>query len=286
MNNSMTPNTLTEDRDHWSKVSWSIFLDTPPEVVRAGRGVHGRNGNEQYLMPHLWALHLYPYFAAVRLRERWFPIRPGYVSIIPPNTPIEYEFRGVSRHLFVHFRCASLPAQTQAAAFVPAMQDLGDSFAYRYDALEAMIGDVQRPPFRIQAHIWNLLGDLTNPVVPSCPLPAAHPAVRYALRQIELRLAETLSVADLAREANVSYSYLGRLFQEALGTTVVGYIRERRLRRAEHLLRHSTLPIKTIAAAVGIPDLHLFNKSLRREFGKSPTAIRAQGPNREDSFSG
>jgi transcriptional regulator GlxA family with amidase domain len=165
------------------------------------------------------------------------------------------------------------------------MQDLGDNFAYRYDALEAMIGDLQKPRFRIQAHLWNLLGDLSNPVSPSSPLPAAHPAVRYALRQIELRLSETLSVADLAREANISYSYLGRLFQEAFGTTVVGYIRERRLRRAEHLLRHSTLPIKIIAAAVGIPDLHLFNKSLRRELGKSPTAIRAQGPNREGSVS-
>ncbi|MES2461891.1 MAG: AraC family transcriptional regulator [Armatimonadota bacterium] len=264
------------------KTCWSISLDTPPEVVRAGRGVHGRNGNERYLLPHLWALHLYPYSAAVRLRDQRFPIRPGYVGVIPPNTPIEYEFRGVSQHLFVHFRCAPLLSQTPlSAALIPAMQDLGDDFAHRYQALETLIGDVQMPPFRIQAHLWNLLGDLTTPVPSSHPLPTAHPAVRYALRQIELRLSETLSVADLAREANVSYSYLGRLFQEAFGTTVVGYIRERRLRRAEHLLRQSTLPIKVIAAAVGIPDLHLFNKSLRRELGKSPTAVRAQGPNRE-----
>lgn len=232
-------------------------------------------------MPHLWSLHLYPYQATLRLGDKWVPIRPGYAGIVPPNMPMEYEFQGASQHLFVHFRCAPLPPSTEAAlSHIPVMQDLGDDFALRYQALADIVGDVQKPSYRIQAHVWDLLGALTAPVpVPAdAPAPAAHPAVRHTLQQIEMRLAETLSVADLTREARVSYSCLGRLFQEAQGTTVVGYIRERRLRRAEHLLRHSTLPIKTVAAAVGIPDLHLFNKSLRRALGKSPTAVRAQGP--------
>lgn len=233
-------------------------------------------------MPHLWSLHLYPYQATVRIGDQRFPIRPGYAGLVPPNTPMEYEYRGVSQHLFVHFRCMTPKSQEGIPLSIPAMQDLGDDFAHRYRALEEMVCSVQRPLYRIQAHVWDLLGSLTTPV-PLTPAhdPVAHPAVHYALQEIELRLAETLSVVTLAREANVSYSYLSRLFQQALGTTVVGYIRERRLRRAEHLLRNSTLPIKTIAAAVGIPDLHLFNKSLRRSLGKSPTAVRAQGPNHE-----
>jgi AraC-like DNA-binding protein len=270
------------DPDHWRAVQWPISLDSSPEIVRAGRGVHGRNGNERYLMPHLWSLHLYPYQAALRLGDKWFPIRPGYAGVVPPNTPMEYEFQGASQHLFVHFRCASPLTQDTTLAHIPAMQDLGDNFALRYQALADLVGDVQKPSYRIQAHVWDLLGILTSPdsLPADTNAPAAHPAVRYTLQHIEMRLAETLSVADLAREAEVSYSYLGRLFQEAQGTTVVGYIRARRLRRAEHLLRHSTLPIKTVAAAVGIPDLHLFNKSLRRALGKSPTAVRAQGPSR------
>lgn len=282
MQSSSSSNSLTTDTDDWGEVRWSISLDLPPEVVRAGKGVHGRNGNERYLMPHLWSLHLYSYQATVRLGDRRFPIRPGYAGIVPPNTPMEYEFRGVSEHLFVHFRCAAPTSQETTPLSIPAMQDLGDDFAHRYRALAEIVGDVRRPLYRVQAHVWDLLGFLTTPVpIAATHSPASHPAVRHALQQIELRLAETLSVVALAREARVSYSYLGRLFQQALGTTVVGYIRERRLRRAEHLLRHSTLPIKTIATAVGIPDLHLFNKSLRRSLGKSPTAVRAQGPIRE-----
>ncbi len=236
-------------------------------------------------MPHLWSLHLYPYQAALRLGDKWVPIRPGHAGIVPPNTAMEYEFQGASQHLFVHFRCAPTPSGETDSSQIPAMQDLGDDFARRYQTLADIIGDVQKPSYRIQAHVWDLLGVLSTPALfpTDATVPGAHPAVRYTLQQIELRLAETLSVADLAREARVSYSYLGRLFQETQGTTVVGYIRERRLRRAEHLLRHSTLPIKTVAAAVGIPDLHLFNKSLRRALGKSPTAVRAQGPIRDGS---
>ncbi len=249
--------------------------------------VHGRGGNERYLMPHLWSLHLYPYPATVRVGDYRFPIRPGYAGIVPPDTPMEYAFHGVSQHLFVHFRCVAPGIREASPSRIPAMQDLGDDFVRRYQALSEMVGDVQRAPYRLQAHVWDLLGSLTAPIPPIATQPNAdHPAVRHALRQIELRLAETLSVASLAREAGVSCSYLGRLFGQTLGTTVVGYIRERRLCRAEHLLRHSTLPIKTIAAAVGIPDLHLFNKSLRRTLGKSPTAVRAQGPDRtEDTVS-
>jgi len=42
------------------------------------------------------------------------------------------------------------------------------------------------------------------------------------------------------------------------------------------LLVYSTLPVKVIASEVGIPDLHLFNKTIRRELGHSPRAIRGR----------
>ena len=46
------------------------------------------------------------------------------------------------------------------------------------------------------------------------------------------------------------------------------------MERARYLLEHSTMPIKAIARDVGIPDLHLFNKTVRRELGKSPREVR------------
>ena len=91
---------------------------------------------------------------------------------------------------------------------------------------------------------------------------------------IELRLAGPISVAALASEVGLSHNHLTRLFHAHAGETVAGYIAQRRLLRARHLLLHSTLPVKSIAAQVGIPDLHLFNKSSAAPWARPPASAR------------
>ena len=104
---------------------------------------------------------------------------------------------------------------------------------------------------------------------------AGHPAVAAAIAYIEANLARPLTVPALARAAGVSHNHLTRLFGSETGTTVVAYIRERRMARARHLLVSSTLSIPAVAASVGIPDLQAFNKACHRELGGSPRAVRA-----------
>jgi len=99
-------------------------------------------------------------------------------------------------------------------------------------------------------------------------------AVVVAMDYIEAHLAEPLTVPQIARYADVSHNHLTRLFRAETGDTVVAYIRQRRLARAEHLLRRSTMPIPAIAASVGIPDLQAFNKACRRELGAPPRRLR------------
>jgi transcriptional regulator GlxA family with amidase domain len=48
------------------------------------------------------------------------------------------------------------------------------------------------------------------------------------------------------------------------------------MERAEYFLRKTALPVKGIAAECGVTDLQHFNKLVRRFFGKSPRAIRAE----------
>jgi transcriptional regulator GlxA family with amidase domain len=81
-------------------------------------------------------------------------------------------------------------------------------------------------------------------------------------------------VASLAQQLDISHNHLTRLFQAEAKTSVVGYIRQRRMERAQHLLTQTTLPIKVIATQVGMRDLHAFNKTVRREFGVSPRSLR------------
>jgi len=46
------------------------------------------------------------------------------------------------------------------------------------------------------------------------------------------------------------------------------------MERALHLLKHTTMAVKTIAAEVGLPDLHFFNKTIRAATGLGPREYR------------
>ncbi|NUT48649.1 MAG: helix-turn-helix transcriptional regulator, partial [Saccharothrix sp.] len=99
-------------------------------------------------------------------------------------------------------------------------------------------------------------------------------AVARAIAHVEENLADPPAVPEIAAAAGVSQNHLLRLFRAETGGTVVAYVRRRRLERARHLLRESTLPIPAVAAAVGFTDLQAFNKACRRELGASPRAVR------------
>jgi AraC family transcriptional regulator len=260
--------------DSWRTARWPIALETPPEVVSTGLSLHGQHGAEQYLLPDLWSLHLYSYSAALQLGDLSLPIRPGYIGLTPPNMLAHYDFHGPSPHLYVHFRCGASASDAPAGDLIPAMQDAGDDFERLSRQLERTVRGIGVTPSRRQACVWALLCELVDLTQPTDEA-AIHPAVRHAVAEIELHLGEPLSATGLARSADVSYSHLARLFQDAFGTSVVSYLRARRVQQAEHMLRHSTLPIKVIAAQVGLADLHFFNKTIRHHLGRSPRQVRA-----------
>jgi transcriptional regulator GlxA family with amidase domain len=168
--------------------------------------------------------------------------------------------------------------------YVPTMQDLGGSFERLYAALEEAIVMVPTKPRRAEARLWEVLWQLCERAPRISPggrdpseTDRTNPVVLRAQEIIELRLGEPLRVAQLASLLNVSHNHLTRLFQENLGTTVAGYIRGRRVERARDLLMHSTVPVKAVAAQVGLPDLHQFNKTVRAVSGMSPRKHRGAG---------
>src|SRR5262249_23682184 len=153
---------------------------------------------------------------------------------------------------------------------IPAMQDLGTNFERINRALEEAVGFFSTDQLRAEVRLWDVLWQLAtlhNPRPTSRP--QFHPAVLATFNEIEMPLAEPLYVGDLARRAGLSQNHLTRLFGQATGLTVVAYIRERRVQRALHLLKSSTISIKEIAAEVGIHDPQLFNKIIRRSAGAS-----------------
>jgi len=217
-------------------------------------------------------MHLFGYEASLRVDDYSFDIHPGCLGITPPGRTMETRYYGISVHIYVHFRVPNTGPVRQ----ILAMQDLGDAYDATYRRMYEAMGKFATEPWRANARVWDLLWDLASSEEDSPGGFPIHPAVRKATDLIARNLSEPISVDVLAREVGVSYSYLARLFQEAYGETVVSYVRNHRLERARHLLERSTLPIKAIAASVGIPDLQHFNKAMRGRYGCGPRDLRSK----------
>lgn len=252
-----------------------VRLDAPPRVASLGVGVHGTAGlRDVFRLPDLWQLHLYQYAAELVVDGTAYAIRPGHVSLVPPGALVQYRYRGRSEHLYAHLE---LPAEGEELS-VPVLQDAGVATPRLTDLFQKAVAVAPRSPARAGAEMWAVLWRVTELAAPAAHgTERSHNAVAAAVAYIESRLAVPLSVPEVAAAAGVSHNHLIRLFRSETGGTVVGYIRRRRMERARHLLRESTLSIPAIAAAVGIGDLQAFNKVCRRELGASPRAVRAGG---------
>ncbi|MEV6285511.1 AraC family transcriptional regulator [Kribbella sp. NPDC051770] len=248
-------------------------LTQPPEVVNLGSGLHGiHRRRDVYQLPDLWQLHLYSYSADVTWDGTTYAVAPGFVSLTPAGMPVQFDYRGRSEHLYVHFRPRD--GGSGEPAYVPLVQDAGSAAPVLADLLRSAIEASPGGSARVVAEVWTALWRIAQLDASREAGHGTHPAVALAVAFIEANLARPLTVPELAREARVSHNHLTRLFHAETGLTVIAYLRRRRLTRARHLLVASTLSIPAVAASVGIPDLQAFNKACHRELGGSPRAVR------------
>jgi len=104
-----------------------------------------------------------------------------------------------------------------------------------------------------------------------------HAATDY----IELHLATSLNVDEVARAAITSRRHLQRVFAAEGDTTVREYITVARMRRATELVLESDDPLARIAPAVGYGHVSAFIKAFRQHHGTTPIELRRR--HREDA---
>src|SRR5713226_509006 len=94
-------------------------------------------------------------------------------------------------------------------------------------------------------------------------------------RSIEQKLQRPLNLAVLAREMKLSRWHFTRRFHASHGMSPHLFITERRLARAQALLRESNLSITQIALEVGMSHSH-FSRSFLKHVGMSPREFRGR----------
>ena len=255
--------------------TWDLRLSSAPELLCVAAAPNGNEASMDHDLVRGGHLYFYKHEATLVLGDSQLEVTPGSVSVIPPGVSHQHRYRDRAAYLYAHF----VPrAQTGDPMPILALQDLGPDFTSLCERFEHAVQVFGARPAQAEARLWDVLWELSERTAQREQRQSRrHVALDRACRVIQARLADQLSLSDLATPAGVSPAHLTRLFRAEMGLTATDYLRRCRLERALHLLTRSEVAIKQIACEVGIPDLHAFNKAIRRGFGISPRELRSRG---------
>ena len=121
-------------------------------------------------------------------------------------------------------------------------------------------------------------GELTSSPIISCvPVPLGLlPHLRRAKDLIDRQYAEDIDLARIARAANTSKYHFLRCFAETYGRTPAQYLTERRIERAQDLLRATNLTVTEICHLVGYSSLGSFSSRFTALVGCSPSVYQVK----------
>ncbi|MGB7799702.1 AraC family transcriptional regulator [Buttiauxella sp.] len=104
------------------------------------------------------------------------------------------------------------------------------------------------------------------------------PAVlRNIQAYIEQHLSEPLTLSELALESGLSEFHFARMFKQSTQLAPHQYVMQRRMLRAENLVKHSPLTLTDIAMACGFSSASHFSNRFKASFGITPSQLRAAG---------
>ena len=95
--------------------------------------------------------------------------------------------------------------------------------------------------------------------------------IRQAQQYISSHIREKLSVPLVARQVDVSPSYLTALFHKNLQISPGEYIRRTKLQESKQMIRENNLNFTEIAAELQYSTVHHFSRQFKEKFGITPT---------------
>jgi AraC family transcriptional regulator len=266
--------------------------DASVALYRGERGVEDRAGiaecREDYMIVH----HLKPFVN----HEEWRNDRPFRVDDMPQGSFVFYDMRD-------QWQCHLPEAFHTVNIFLP--QAAFDRFNGKQpnrarNALSWEHGTFTADPV-FQHLVMALMGGMAHKATKDTLFAdhvleamIAHIAQRYAKledifsprgklapwqerRAKELmmsRLAEEISVLDLAEACGISADHFGKMFRMSTGQTPHQWLRNQRLRMAQDFLLNSELGLSEIALICGFSHQSHFTRVFSQHVGTSPAAWR------------
>lgn len=207
---------------------------------------------------------------------------PGDLLSFRPGRPHEY---GTDPQqpwdiVWVHYTGKLAAVFTRGIrAFGGPCVDLGLDDELRDRWLELVAAHLPRDPrwaTRTNTALYALLGLIIHRLQQRAQArPGSVPLNLHLLQTyISRHLGQSVTLAELARQVNLSPTHFARVFKRQLGISPINYVIQKRMTQASSLLAETTMPLKQIAQAVGYADPFYFSRLFKKTVGVSPTVYR------------
>ncbi len=126
----------------------------------------------------------------------------------------------------------------------------------------------------INVHLATTYGDMIAPP-PSLAGGLSRAQTTRILELLDANLDGNVSLSELAAECGLSVTRFARSFRRSTGFTATAWLQERRMARAQDLLRATRMPLVEIASVCGFADQSHFTRAFTQQFGCPPARWRA-----------
>ena len=188
-----------------------------------------------------------------------------------------YTVRAAGEAGFAHYTVNFTVLEASEGAFIPSegieivRANRTERWKARLDALlRAWNGRLPGYALRCRSELYALLSEFFDERMRGAAGGAAYEKTLPALRLMESRYADHLTLQDLAAACALSETHFRRLFRQVYGAAPIDYLLDLRLKRADDLLMSGRCTVAEAALETGFRDESYFCRCFRRRTGISP----------------
>jgi AraC family transcriptional regulator len=227
--------------------------------------------------------------AESKRQVRAYKNRPRYGLVLPPDTAVEFRIKEKSNYRFMAIEFE--PKYLSETVEIQHRRDVEFIEAWDYNhpltwELATVISDECESNARqgllyaetaltlLALHVVRNFSNHQHAVAFSRRGGLSPRILRRACEYMVSRLAEDVSLSEIAELSNLSTGHFSVAFKQSMGVAPHAWLRRQRIDRAKFLLRHPELTLASIATVVGFANQSAFGIAFKKETGLSPMAWR------------